>query len=205
MNDVWFQTLCMVWLFDHENLRMTTNCFLYILTSYQGNTVAQSVECWTRNSDDPVSSPGDRTISTKRYPPSITSKDIILGYRRLVHLILCLCGEHFYMAGISYIDIIKFIWFHDPENIGITIKIMLLSLLWASIWNYIICNSIKGGHLENQYGWHHLHPYYQFDLILDAENMSIATKITSLSPLWSKIWTSIAYDSINGGHLEKSI
>jgi len=139
---------------------------------------------------------------------------------------------------------------------GTTIKIMFLSLLWAKIWTYVIWNNIDGGHLENQYGYHYLHPYYQFHLIpwpwkygyyqqhhiylffelrcgymyftieklaailkinmadityihiinfiwfLDPENIGVATKIMSLSPLWAEIWTYIVCDSINGGHLE---
>ena len=53
--------------------------------------VARSVERWTFNSDDLGSSSSKRTISTKSYPPSTQSVNIV-GYQRLVHLIPCLCG-----------------------------------------------------------------------------------------------------------------
>ena len=72
-------------------LYITAFMHVYMSTVWGRDAVAQSVERWTLNPDDSGSSPGERTISTKSYPPSTHCVDI-LGYQKLVHLIPCIYG-----------------------------------------------------------------------------------------------------------------
>jgi hypothetical protein len=104
------------------------------------------------------------------------------------------------MTDMTYIEIINFIWFTDPENLGIATKIMSLSLLWAEIWTFVIAQMAAILNLEMTDMTYI--EIINFIWFTDHENLGIATNIMSLSVLWAEIWTYSVCGSTNGGHFE---
>ena len=68
---------------------------------------------------------------------------------------------------ISYESLTVKMWVHKPKS---------FFHLWAEIWPYVICNRVNGSHLENPYGYHDIHPYYNSISLINLENMGFSQR-----------------------------